>query len=773
MEIEELKRQILEQKLLEKEKEKIKENSENDLEIDEINEEKISKKYLEIDVEKELAKKLNISERIVKNIIKMLEEGNTIPFIARYRKELTNSMTDEMLREFESTFKSFNNLNERKEEVLRSIDNQEKLTPEILKLVSLAGSLKEVEDIYRPYKQKKKTKATEAKRKGLQGLADEIIKGITKLELEKQALNYLNEEVLATDDAIEGAMHILAEEIADSKEVREKVYEYYFKFANITSLKVKAKVGEEIDPKQVYKMYYEYKEVIKSIPSHRYLAINRGENEKILNVKFEIDEIAILEIIKGVVVNKSNVDSLWIYEEIIKDSYKRLLKSSIENEIRQELKTKSDKEAIDIFAKNLKQLLLISPIKNANILGFDPGFRNGSKLATIDKTGKFKSEAIINVTMPNEDKEFGILKLKQLIKQDNIDIIAIGNGTASRESEQVVANITKGTNVKYTIVSEAGASVYSASKVAQEEFPDVNVSIRGAISIARRLQDPLSELVKIDPKSIGVGQYQHDVNQKELEEKLSNVVIDTVNKVGVDVNTATFSLLSYISGLSKKQAKAIVKYREENGKFTNREQIKKVTGIGEVAFMQAAGFLRIYENENGFDMTGIHPESYKIAEDILNKIGFEKKDLKDSKKQEEIKEKLKTLNVEKLKVENAEFKEISTIVIIDIIKELLNPGIDIRENLEAPILRSDILTFEDVYIGLELKGTVRNVTAFGAFVDIGLHDDGLVHISEISDKFVKNPNDVVKPGDIVNVKIIDKNNETQKISLSMKGLNNG
>lgn len=807
MSLEELKNSLKEEKKKEEVKEikeskkttvKKKENKKQDIEKIEVKEEDVvlseeevenKKVYLNLDIVNEMQSRVNVSKNIISNIISMLDEGDTIPFIARYRKEKTNSMSDEELRLFEDELKSLKNLITRKEEVLRSIDNQEALTDELIENVRNANTLKEVEDIYRPFKQKKKTRATEAKRKGLEPLAIEIKSGKSLVEINSIAVGFLNEEVETVEDAINGAMDIIAEEISDNFEVRQRIYENYMRNSEIVSAKVKVKEGEEDpDSKELYKVYYDYSEKIFKIPSHRYLAINRGENEGILKLSFNIDEEKILEnILKQVeyltrkeINNKNKIDGKKeftninldkeIYTKIVADSFKRLIKPSIEREIRQELKEKSDLEAINIFGKNLKQLLLVPPVKNMNILGYDPGFRNGSKLATIDKTGKFISEDIIHVTMPNDNVTAGLERLKKLITKDNIDIIAIGNGTASRESEKLVANLIKGTNTKYIIVSEAGASVYSASKLATEEFPDVNVSIRGAISIARRLQDPLSELVKIEPKSIGVGQYQHDVNQKELEERLKNVVVDTVNSVGVDINTATFSLISYVSGLSKRQAKAIVKHREEKGIFKNREEIKKVSGIGEVAYKQAVGFLRIYNGENPLDVTGIHPESYDVAKAILESNNFKLEDINDSNLKNEIKEKLSKIDIETLKNSNNELKEIANIVIDDIIKELINPGIDIRDELPKPILRQDVLTYDDLQIGMELSGTVRNVAAFGAFVDIGLHDDGLVHISELSDDFVKDPQTVVKTGDIVKVRIIKKDDKTHKVSLSMKGI---
>ena len=702
----------------------------------------------------------------------MIDEGNTIPFIARYRKEKTESMDDEKLRTFEEVLNYQTNLIERKEEVARIIKEQGKLDDELKELLKESKTNTEVEDIYRPFKQKKKTRATEAKRKGLDGLADEIRLGNVE-KIEEIALKYLNEEVESIEDAIAGAKDILAEEISDNSRVRKNIRDEYFKNSEITSVKKKEKEDEVLDENGIYTIYYDFKEKISSIPSHRYLAITRGENEKILTVSFLIGEEKIYNIIGNVLIKdgilkENNIRQKEIYDEIIEDSFKRLIKPSVEREIRQIKKEESDEVAIDIFGNNLKQLLLTPPIKDVSILGFDPGFRNGCKIATIDKTGKFTDELIVHVTMPNDDVKTGMEKVAKLVEKHNIDIIAIGNGTASRESEKLISDMIKGTDTKYIIVSEAGASVYSASKIAKEEFPDTDVSIRGAISIARRLQDPLSELVKIDPKSIGVGQYQHDVNQKRLVEKLDNITQDTVNKVGVNLNTATFSLLSYVSGLSKRQAKNIVKYREKNGRYNTRQELLEVTGIGENSYRQAVGFMRIYESKNAFDITGIHPETYNIAEEILNAVDAKEEDILNLKKKEKIDKRLNEITIEKLKEKSNILSETSDIVIKDIITEILRPGRDIREDLPKPILREDILKFEDIKIGDVLKGTVRNVTAFGAFVDIGLHNDGLVHISELSKKYVKDPNEIVSVGDVVEVKVISKEDKQEKISLSMK-----
>lgn len=727
---------------------------------------------LGINIQKEIVKITNIKPYIVKNIINMIDEGNTIPFIARYRKEKTESMDDEKLRTFEEVLNYQTNLIERKEEVARIIKEQGKLDDELKELLKESKTNTEVEDIYRPFKQKKKTRATEAKRKGLDGLADEIRLGNVE-KIEEIALKYLNEEVESIEDAIAGAKDILAEEISDNSRIRKNIRDEYFKNSEITSVKKKEKEDEVLDENGIYTIYYDFKEKISSIPSHRYLAITRGENEKILTVSFLIGEEKIYNIIGNVLIKdgilkENNIRQKEIYDEIIEDSFKRLIKPSVEREIRQIKKEESDEVAIDIFGNNLKQLLLTPPIKDVSILGFDPGFRNGCKIATIDKTGKFTDELIVHVTMPNDDVKTGMEKVAKLVEKHNIDIIAIGNGTASRESEKLISDMIKGTDTKYIIVSEAGASVYSASKIAKEEFPDTDVSIRGAISIARRLQDPLSELVKIDPKSIGVGQYQHDVNQKRLVEKLDNITQDTVNKVGVNLNTATFSLLSYVSGLSKRQAKNIVKYREKNGRYNTRQELLEVTGIGENSYRQAVGFMRIYESKNAFDITGIHPETYNIAEEILYAVDAKEEDILNLKKKEKIDKRLNEITIEKLKEKSKILSETSDIVIKDIITEILRPGRDIREDLPKPILREDILKFEDIKIGDVLKGTVRNVTAFGAFVDIGLHNDGLVHISELSKKYVKDPNEIVSVGDVVEVKVISKEDKQEKISLSMK-----
>lgn len=593
MNIEELKRQLKEQGITEEDLKKDKEknnnieknssrkktatdiNSENNIDI-KINEEiKIvkddedieEKKYIEEVLDEKIAKTLNQNIRYVRNVLKMIEEGNTIPFIARYRKEETGGMSDEVLREFEQILKQYTNLLQRKEEVARLIDEQGKLTEELLNDIRLAETLSKVEDIYRPYKGKKKTRGSEARRKGLEDLSKYILAGNSLENILKKAEEFLTEEVETIEDAITGAKDIIAEDISDSADIREIVKNVYNKEAEIISTK-----GKEEDERQIYKMYYDFKDTISKIPSHRYLAITRGETEKKLDVKLVLDEEKLVQdIIKEVITENNNISFEYI-EEIVKDSFKRLIKPSVEREIRQEVKERSDEYAINVFGDNLKELLLQSPMKNIRILGFDPGFRNGSKLACIDENGKYLEGKIVSVTMPNDDIEKGKKEIEELINKNNINIVAIGNGTASRESEKVVSEIIKGKDVKYIIVNEAGASVYSASKLGAEEFPDVNVSIRGAISIARRLQDPLSELVKIEPKAIGVGQYQHDVNQTKLEERLYNVVEDSVNKVGVDLNTATFSLISYVAGISKKQAKAIVKHREDNRKIFRKKR---------------------------------------------------------------------------------------------------------------------------------------------------------------------------------------------------------
>ena len=723
-------------------------------------------------IEEVIAEELNIKPKQVEATIKLIDEGNTIPFIARYRKEVTGGLSDEILRDLGERLNYLRNLEQRKEEVVKSIDEQGKLTDEILQAIAICKTLAEVEDIYRPYKQKKKTRATVAKAKGLEPLAKIIMEQTeTKpiLEIAKEYVNVetLSEEdkknkdkvVASPEDAVQGALDIIAEDISDNSQYRKQIKRICYREAVIQT---KASKPEE---KSNYEMYYDYQEAIKYIPSHRILAINRGEKEDFLKVKIEKPEDKILAYIERDMI-KGETQFTQMLKDTILDSFKRLIEPSIDREIRSDLTEKAEDKAIKVFGKNSKQLLLGAPIKGKTVMGFDPAYRTGCKIAVIDETGKLLDYTTVYPTEPQNDVEGAKKELLKLIEKDKVDMIAIGNGTASRESEMFVADMIKeaSRDVHYVIVSEAGASVYSASKLATEEYPDINVSIRGAISIARRLQDPLAELVKIDPKAIGVGQYQHDVNQKKLQESLTGVVEDSVNKVGVDVNTATPSLLSYVSGINNTIAKNIVKYRDENGKLKNRKELLKVPKLGKVAFEQCAGFLRIFDGDNPLEITAVHPESYEPTEKLLNQLGFDKQDLKDKEKLEELRTKLKSVDI----VEMAKELNIGEMTLTDIVDELSKPGRDPREDMPKPILRSDVLKLDDLKEGMVLTGTVRNVIDFGAFVDIGVKHDGLVHISEMSDKFIKNPSDVVSVGDIVKVKVIKIDKERQKVGLSMK-----
>lgn len=716
-----------------------------------------------------IAQELQIKQSQVESTIKLIDEGNTIPFIARYRKEATGGLSDELLRNLGERLTYLRNLESRKEEVIKSIDSQGKLTQEIIKDLENCITLAEVEDIYRPYKQKKRTRATIAKEKGLESLADTIIKQDESIDINKYAEGYINKEkeVNSVEDAINGALDIIAENISDNPEYRKKIKKICYREGIINTKSAK-------DEKSNYEMYYDFQEKVNRIPSHRILAINRGEKEEFLKVKIDKPEEKILELIQNDIIKNNKSQYAELLNNCIQDSFTRLIEPSIDREIRADLTEKAEEQAISVFGKNAKQLLLISPIKGKTVIGFDPAYRTGCKIAVIDETGKVLDYTTIYPTEPQNDIMGAKKELIRLILKDNVDMFAIGNGTASRESEQFVAELIQEIKEKYNkelvyvIVSEAGASVYSASKLATEEYPDINVSIRGAISIARRLQDPLAELVKIDPKAIGVGQYQHDVNQKKLGESLTGVVEDAVNSVGVDVNTATPSLLSYVAGVSQTVAKNIVKYREENGKFKERKELLKVPKIGKASYEQCAGFIRIPDGKNPLEITGVHPESYKIAENMLDKLGFKVKDLADKDKFKQIKEKLSTINNEKEIKIMAKELEVGEPTLKDIVIELIKPGRDPREEMPKPILRSDVLKFEDLSIGMILTGTIRNVTDFGAFVDIGVKHDGLVHISEMSDKFVKNPSEIVSVGDVVKVKVIDIDKERQKVKLSMK-----
>ena len=719
-----------------------------------------------------IAEELSVKNTQVENAVKLIDEGNTIPFIARYRKEVTGGLSDEQLRILGERLNYLRNLEQRKEEVVKSIEEQGKLTDEILQAIAIAQTLADVEDIYRPYKQKKKTRATVAKAKGLEPLAEIIIEQKETTPIQEIAKEYINidslseedkknkDKVVSTaEDAIQGALDIIAENISDNADYRKKIKKICYREGMLTT------TASKPDEKSNYEMYYDYSELVCRIPSHRILAINRGEKEEFLKVKLEKKEEKILYYIEKDVI-KGETQFTQMLKDTILDSFKRLIEPSIDREIRSDLTEKAEEKAIKVFGKNAKQLLLGAPIKGKTVMGFDPAYRTGCKTAVIDETGKVLDYTTVYPTEPQNDTEGAKKELLKLINKDEIDMIAIGNGTASRESEMFVADLIKeaGRDVQYVIVSEAGASVYSASKLATEEYPDINVSIRGAISIARRLQDPLAELVKIDPKAIGVGQYQHDVNQKRLSESLTGVVEDAVNKVGVDVNTATPSLLSYVSGINSSIAKNIVKYRDENGKLKNRKQLLKVPKLGKVAFEQCAGFLRIIDGDNPLEVTAVHPESYEATEKLLDKIGFKKEDLRDKEKINSLREHLKSVNAKEM----AKELDIGEMTLADIIEELSKPGRDPRDEMPKPILRQDVLKFEDLKEGMILTGTVRNVIDFGCFVDIGVKYDGLVHISEMSEKYIKNPSEVVSVGDIVKVKVIKIDTERHKVGLSMK-----
>ena len=712
-----------------------------------------------------IAQELDVKVSQIEKTVELIDQGNTIPFIARYRKEVTGNLSDEQLRDLGSRLTYLRNLEERKQEVIDSITNQEKMTPEIMAALEKAQTQVEVEDIYRPYKQKKRTRATIAKENGLQELADNIINQTDSTDIYEVAKNFLNDNVVTIEDAIQGAEDIIAEDISDNADYRKMLKKIYHYEGLITSEAVNP------DEKSPYEMYYEFLEKVKTIPSHRILAINRGEKEKLLKVKITKPEEKVLADLEKAIIIKNSTRKEEL-KTTIADSWKRLIEPSLDREIRSDLTDKADFQAIDVFGKNAKQLLLGAPLKGYTVLGFDPAYRTGCKLAVIDETGKVLDTAVLYPTEPQNDIEGSTIKLIDLILKNKINIIAIGNGTASRESEQfvssVIAKVKEEYNitVNYVIVSEAGASVYSASKLATEEYPDLNVSLRGAISIARRLQDPLAEFVKIDPKAIGIGQYQHDVNQKKLNEELTGVVEDAVNEVGVDVNTATPSLLSYVSGINMTIAKNIVKYREENGKYEERKTLLNVPKLGKVTFEQCAGFIRIPKGLNPLENTAVHPESYKQTEELLKSINYKKEDLLDKAKLAKINEELSKIDIKT----KAQELNIGELTLTDIINELKKPGRDPRDDMPKPVLRSDVLSFDDLKEGQLLTGTVRNITDFGAFVDIGVKHDGLVHLSELSDKFIKTPSEVVAIGDVVQVKVIEIDREKQKVKLSMKNI---
>lgn len=715
-----------------------------------------------MDINKKLASELEADLWQVEAAVKLIDEGNTIPFISRYRKEATGSLNDEVLRKLYERLNYLRNLEDKKGQVLSSIEEQGKLTEELKKQITEAETLVVVDDLYRPYRPKRRTRATIAKEKGLEPLANIITLQMTNRPLEQEAEAFISEEkdVKTAEEAIAGAMDIIAEAVSDEASYRSYIRKLTVKEGKIIS------AAKDEKAQSVYEMYYDYEEAVSKVAGHRTLALNRGEKEKFLNVKIEAPEERILLYLQKKVIVKDNQNTAPVLKAAVEDSYRRLIGPAIEREIRSDMTEKAEDGAIAVFGKNLEQLLMQPPIAGQTVLGWDPAFRTGCKLAVVDPTGKVLDTTVIYPTAPTNDTKIRAAKetLKKLIKKYGITLISVGNGTASRESEMIIVELLKEIpeQVQYVIVNEAGASVYSASKLATEEFPNFDVGQRSAASIARRIQDPLAELVKIDPKSIGVGQYQHDMNQKKLGEALSGVVEDCVNKVGVDINTASASLLEYVSGITKVIAKNIVAYREENGRFEDRKQLLKVAKLGPKAFEQCAGFLRIPGGSNPLDTTSVHPESYKAAEKLLKELGYEISDIAGGKL-EGLSRQVK--NYKKL----AEELEIGEITLRDIVKELEKPGRDPRDEMPKPILRSDVLDMKDLKPGMVLKGTVRNVIDFGAFVDIGVHQDGLVHVSEMSStKFVKHPLEVVSVGDIVDVRVLSVDLNKKRISLSMK-----
>ena len=774
-----------------------------------------------MDIILKLKDELNVEKWQVEAAVKLIDEGNTIPFISRYRKEATGSLNDEVLRNLYERLTYLRNLEDKKQQVLSSIEEQGMLTEELRNKIQAAETMVVVEDLYRPYRPKRKTRASVAKEKGLDGLAQIILAQETIRPLIEEAEQYVSEEkeVKNVKEALQGALDIIAESISDNADYRAYIREATFNEGKITSQ------AKDEKAQSVYEMYYDFEEPVNKVAGHRVLALNRGENEKILTVKIEAPEEQIIRFLEKKVITAENENTTPALQQAIQDSYDRLIAPAIERDIRNELTEKAEDGAITVFGKNLEQLLMQPPIAGKVVLGWDPAFRTGCKLAVVDPTGKVLDTKVIYPTAPQNKVEEAKAELKKLIKKYNVNLISVGNGTASRESEQVIVELLKelDTPVQYVIVNEAGASVYSASKLATEEFPNFDVGQRSAASIARRLQDPLAELVKIDPKSIGVGQYQHDMNQKKLGEALHGVVEDSVNKVGVDLNTASAPLLEYISGISKAIAKNIVDYRETNGRFTNRKQLLKVAKLGPKAFEQCAGFMRITDGDNPLDATSVHPESYGAAEQLLEKLGLSMDDLKELQKKAAVKP-VKTPSQPKPKKQEkkvvirntntamgkalaaamggvslaqdadtksapaqkqetavnglerrvkdkkkmAEERGIGEITLTDILKELEKPARDPREDMPAPILRSDVLDMKDLKPGMVLKGTVRNVIDFGVFVDIGVHQDGLVHISQITDKYIKHPLEAVSVGDIVDVKVMDVDLTKKRISLTMR-----
>ncbi|HAE43244.1 MAG TPA: RNA-binding transcriptional accessory protein [Clostridiales bacterium] len=748
-----------------------------------------------------LCKEFNLQEFQVKNTLELIDEGNTIPFIARYRKEKTGSLDDVVLRDLDERLSYLRNLETRKSEVIRLIEEQDKLTEELREEILSSDVLQRVEDLYRPYKQKKKTRATMAKAKGLEPLANLILsQKIESGNLEEIALPYLNDEVETIDDAYQGAMDIIAEIVSDNADFREKIRELYLNNGIIHT------EATDESESSVFEMYYKFKEELSKIANHRILAINRGENEKKLKVTIASPDDQVVSYLKNSIIKNEKAITTSYLNNAIEDSYKRLIVPSVTREVRNMLTERAEDEAIKVFGQNTKNLLLVPPTKNARVLAIDPSFRTGCKLTALDDTGKLLDYITIYPNEPQNETEKSKRIIKEFVKKYDLNLISIGNGTASRETEMLVAETIKeiDKDVSYTIVSEAGASVYSASKIGHEEYPDLDVSIRGAISIGRRLQDPLAELVKIDPKSIGVGQYQHDVNQSKLGKALDGVVEDCVNSVGVDLNTASFSLLQHIAGVNKAVAKNIVKHREENGKFLSREELKTVSRLGDKVYEQCAGFLRISESSNYLDKTAVHPESYETASRLIEKLGYDfenleefrfndinqrilKIEIKDKKEKVEARgervvkslQDLSKLQINQKKKSTKELYDeriewlatelnVGIPTLIDIIEELKRPGRDPRDEMHRPIFRSDVLKIEDLKPGMMVTGTVRNVVDFGAFVDIGVKQDGLIHISQLSDKYIRSAMSEVQVGDIVTARIIDIDIKRSRISLSLK-----
>lgn len=712
-----------------------------------------------MDIVTTLAEELKIRPKQAEAAVNLIDEGNTIPFIARYRKEATGALDDEVLRNLYERLNYLRNLEEKKQTVLSSIEEQGKLTEELKQQILAAQTQVAVDDLYRPYRPKRRTRAIVAKEKGLEPLANWILLQMGTAPLLEEAARYVNEEkeVLTPEDAVAGAKDIIAEFISDDAKHRTKIREFTMKKGHLIS------TAKDSEQESVYEMYYDFNEPLAKLPGYRVLAMNRGEKEKFLSVKIEAPEDDIIQYLKRQIITKDNPQTSPVLEEALIDAYERLIAPAIEREIRNDMTEKAEDGAIKIFGKNLNQLLMQPPIAGQVVLGWDPAYRTGCKLAVVDATGKVLDTTVIYPTAPQNKVEESKKVLKQLISKYHITLISLGNGTASRESEQVIVELLKEipVQVQYIIVNEAGASVYSASKLATEEFPNFDVGQRSAASMARRLQDPLAELVKIDPKSIGVGQYQHDMNQKKLSEALGGVVEDCVNKVGVDLNTASASLLEYISGITKVIAKNIVAYREENGRFTSRKELLKVGKLGPKAYEQCAGFMRINDGKNPLDATGVHPESYQATEELLSNLGYT---LEDVKNRNVVGISRKVQDEKKL----AELLGIGELTLKDIVKELEKPARDPREDMPKPILRSDVLEMKDLTPGMVLKGTVRNVIDFGAFVDIGVHQDGLVHISQISERYIKHPLEAVSVGDIVDVKVLSVDEKKQRIQLSMR-----